>query len=1127
MFGRLLPIISLLFFSQFAYSFEKAPWVDTTFGETYFVENKGQFKSENGKTILFAAHQGLFNVYFNSDFTLTYEVVKIASKHGEQEPDDNPKKEERDVLLNQAFVNAQWVGGSSSAAIETSTALPFKHHYVLEAEGKTKKATTLFCNAFKKIVFKNMYPQVDIEYTTDTRGGIKYNLILNPGADLNAIKLSYKNTSGIEKDQIGNLIIHTRSGDIIDHAPSASSAKKRNIVCDFILQPDAVQFELRGIAQITEQIIIDPWTTTITNSDLSGAKAYDIGVDTAGNVYVYGGGINNLKLIKYNSFGSKQWTYSPGQIKTTYYGDLLTMPNGECYLSEGFSLANSVVPPVRGAYLENVTSGGSYYIYYTTDNFMEEAWRLTNNCKSNEILVVGGGTGKEYNPFGPGGSGPPVNIGLVKPAFWGIDKQTILYSGNTNCCNDAVGVTLDDNGDAYLLFAQPMNISNGNDLMKVRPNVFQYNIQWTVPSGYSIVETMSNNIYPTVNTGFSTASMGMGMNCITNYGNYVFTYDGLTVKRWDKSNGNSSAFVNVPNGQFYTVGGLAVDACGNVFVGSKNGVYQYDLNLNQVGLQTTTGNVFDVIVGRNGKVYACGNGFVSETAFTTTCTISAPLSASISATSVCGSIKGTATVSNITGGAPGGYTYVWSNSKTTATITGLNAGVYNVTIRDGSCPPYTLIKTVTVTTAPAPTFSVDIANVLCKGASTGSATPVISSGTPPYQYTWLNSTSTVVSTSPSAANLAAGTYSCIISDANGCPTVQTFVITQPASAFLLNTVTTTSLSCSTDTVGQLSVAAIGGVPGYTFDLAPSGTVNSTGSFTNLLAGTYTVQATDAIGCSIDTVVVISAPPPLLLQADSITNESCLGMMDGAIDFSAIGGTPSYSYTLQPGAQINTTGDFVNLAVNTYTVISKDQKGCMYSTTVQITSNSNGFVVANADKDSIMFNGSKSINIYQNDTGSVSSITILVPPINGQVQSLANGIVLYKPSNGFSGNDSLKYVICDPFCMTRCDTTWVYFKVLPEFVLSIPNGFSPDGDGVNDVFVIKNLERFPENSLEIYNRWGGLVYTSSPYLNNWDGVCNTDAPKIGGSKVVSGTYFYILNVTVNKKETYKGYIELRR
>ncbi len=121
-----------------------------------------------------------------------------------------------------------------------------------------------------------------------------------------------------------------------------------------------------------------------------------------------------------------------------------------------------------------------------------------------------------------------------------------------------------------------------------------------------------------------------------------------------------------------------------------------------------------------------------------------------------------------------------------------------------------------------------------------------------------------------------------------------------------------------------------------------------------------------------------------------------------------------------------------------------------------------------------------------------------------------------------GDDQACMVICDDLGV--CDTTIVVIEVVDTSTqLVIYNGFSPNEDGYNDFFKIKNIELYPDNTLTIFNRWGNMVYQKNRYTNAspWKAIYkNTYLP--------DGSYFYILEVTINgKKETFKGFVEVRR
>ena len=98
--------------------------------------------------------------------------------------------------------------------------------------------------------------------------------------------------------------------------------------------------------------------------------------------------------------------------------------------------------------------------------------------------------------------------------------------------------------------------------------------------------------------------------------------------------------------------------------------------------------------------------------------------------------------------------------------------------------------------------------------------------------------------------------------------------------------------------------------------------------------------------------------------------------------------------------------------------------------------------------------------------------------------------------------------------------------LSEIELIFPTGFSPNGDGFNDFFIIENLEQFPDNEIEIYNRWGEKVFAAKPYLNNWEGVNTSGGIQLQGGNLKEDTYFYILKLD-ETMEPVKNYLELIR
>lgn len=230
-----------------------------------------------------------------------------------------------------------------------------------------------------------------------------------------------------------------------------------------------------------------------------------------------------------------------------------------------------------------------------------------------------------------------------------------------------------------------------------------------------------------------------------------------------------------------------------------------------------------------------------------------------------GASTGSATVS-VSGGTPG-YTYSWSPSGgTAATATGLTAGTYTCTITDANTCTTTKSVTITQPTALIATLTSQT-SVSCNGGSNGSATVSVSGGTTAYTYSWSPSGGT----NATVSGLTAGTYTCTITDANGCSTTQSVTITQPS--VLTATTSQTNVSCNGDSNGTATVVPSGGAGAYTYSWSPSGGTGATVS--GLAAGTYSCTITDANSCITTQSVTITQPNIMTVDAGAATVTYCV------------------------------------------------------------------------------------------------------------------------------------------------------------------------------------------------------------------------------------------------------------
>lgn len=286
-----------------------------------------------------------------------------------------------------------------------------------------------------------------------------------------------------------------------------------------------------------------------------------------------------------------------------------------------------------------------------------------------------------------------------------------------------------------------------------------------------------------------------------------------------------------------------------------------------------------------------------------------------------GANDGSLTASMIGGSAP--FTYSWTPSgQTVATAVNLAPTTYTCEITDTyGCKAYTI---GTVTQPSTLTAIMNSNNVKCYGTATGTVFASGTGGTAPYSYLWASIPSTL-STVP---NVAIGTYTCNITDANGCTISPTISVTQPTSITLTSTVT--SANCN-QANGSATVIASGGAPGaYTYTWSNGANTASQGS---LLAGTYTIQVQDANNC----IEVVSATIPNtagpVISVTSQTNVSCFGGNNGVATTSVSGGVAPYIYSWSNG---NVSSIAPNLSAQVYTVSATDQAGCVSSTSVSIT-----------------------------------------------------------------------------------------------------------------------------------------------------------------------------------------------
>lgn len=271
------------------------------------------------------------------------------------------------------------------------------------------------------------------------------------------------------------------------------------------------------------------------------------------------------------------------------------------------------------------------------------------------------------------------------------------------------------------------------------------------------------------------------------------------------------------------------------------------------------------------------------------------------------------------GGTPP-YTYLWSNGGTTAQITGLDEGLYTVTVTDanecttsGSAYVYFWDEGVWITPS-----SID---VTCFGANNGGACIMPMSGTPPYQYLWSTGADT-----PCISNLGPGVYSVTVTDANGCSNFVDIPITEPDD--LVVTVTSTPGLCVSN--GSITVTVSGGTPNYSI-LWNTG---ATDFVINVPPGIYTATITDANGCAKNIEVTVGGSVGNITVVGSV--QSPAGCVQGGVaTVTASGGSGDYAYSWCNGQNTQVATNLVagDCSVTVTDIVS----GCTAVATVSIPS----------------------------------------------------------------------------------------------------------------------------------------------------------------------------------------------
>ena len=511
-----------------------------------------------------------------------------------------------------------------------------------------------------------------------------------------------------------------------------------------------------------------------------------------------------------------------------------------------------------------------------------------------------------------------------------------------------------------------------------------------------------------------------------------------------------------------------------------------------------------------------------------------------------------------TGGTPP-YTYTWTpNVGSGPTVNNLCIGIYTVTVTDSiGCTASTqvIINDDNVLVGSIATSE----PVSCNGDCDGTATASAVGGLAPYFYSWNDPFN---QTTETATGLCAGTYIVTIYDSQvpACTTQATVVIDEPP--VMTVTATGQDISCGGECDGSATAVVAGGTGPFTYQWNdPSNQTTETA--TNLCVGTYTVTVTDANGCTASASVTINGPLEINSNATSMPS-SCSNIADGSIDLSVVGGVTPYSYSWTPGGF--NSQDLTNVMSGSYTVTITDDDGCTHTATYQVGTLVNidaeitaPDTVCSGDEFELLGDGGdhyswepaglvddpleQDVTVVLDDdtvtfylTTSIgtcmavdSAVVVALPPpvvdAGNDEQILPGGSINFNANGAATGwdytwipteyldNPDISNPIASPeettmFYVTVTDEHGcmnidsILVEVLPN--IQFPDGITPNGDNVNDTWIIDNIDNYRDAIVEVYNRWGQQLFVSEPgYPQPWDG-------RFKGKDLPVGTYYYVIH-----------------
>ncbi|MBK9014046.1 MAG: gliding motility-associated C-terminal domain-containing protein [Saprospiraceae bacterium] len=388
--------------------------------------------------------------------------------------------------------------------------------------------------------------------------------------------------------------------------------------------------------------------------------------------------------------------------------------------------------------------------------------------------------------------------------------------------------------------------------------------------------------------------------------------------------------------------------------------------------------------------------------------------------------------------------------------------------------------------------TIGASQVQCYGGSNGVVTFSVDDGTPPFTFDWYRlgqpgpsgmGNLSGVNVLETLTGLPVGTYVINIQDAFGNDRVLLTDVGQPDPLTVIATPSVYgggfNVSCNGGSDGSLLASAGGGLPPYSYAWSSGA---ATALATNLAEGDYTLTVTDNVGCTLTASYTLDQPNPLLLAA-LFNDPVCDGPLTGSITAQSVaGGIAPYQYSLN-GSPFADSTSFTDLGEGPYTLSVQDANGCFLDSTVQL----EAAIIPVLDL-------GENITLELGDSLRITPLIVTGAELYawGQTPGLScydcptPYVYIFHPM-GYSLT-----VTSEDGC-TASDSIFVDIHATRD--VYIPNAFSPNGDGINDLFnVFGGAEVLRVQSFKVFDRWGEHVFELYDFMPNnagigWDGTFN--------------------------------------